>query len=110
MPQIDVSRLIAPILSSRDVFDILDRAVLDSAEKEVVFDFVNVRFVSRSAAHELLKLQKKYKKLFSRKRIKLVNIPRDVQIMFDIVERQQRSTRPRKTAIQNIDFKELSRV
>lgn len=51
---IEIARVLAPVVSSRDVVDLLKIQILESETRAVILDFKNVEFVSRSAAHELL--------------------------------------------------------
>ncbi|MFA5249024.1 MAG: STAS domain-containing protein [Candidatus Paceibacterota bacterium] len=55
--QLNMAELIAPMISSRDVVDILKKAIKKTKSRSVDFDFSEVRFVSRSAAHALLMLK-----------------------------------------------------
>lgn len=51
-----------------------------SRDKSLVIDFTNVEFMSRSFAQEYVQ-QKKH----SNKTIKEVNVPEDVELMFEVV-------------------------
>lgn len=51
---IEVAKVLAPIVGSRDVVDLLKTPILKADTKSVVLDFNSVEFISRSAAHELL--------------------------------------------------------
>lgn len=52
--EIQVAKLIAPIIGSRDVVDLLKPHIFKQKETSIVLDFSNVEFLSRSAAHEFL--------------------------------------------------------
>lgn len=54
---INIADLIAPLVSSRDTLSILRQEVEKTATEAVDFDFQNVEFISRSAAHEFLLLK-----------------------------------------------------
>jgi len=54
-----LSRLIAPIISSRDVIDALEKDIIKTKAKSVDLDFTDVKFISRSAAHSLLLLKER---------------------------------------------------
>lgn len=51
---IEVRTVLAPIVGSRDVIDLLKTPILKTDDKSVVLNFNLVEFISRSAAHELL--------------------------------------------------------
>jgi anti-anti-sigma regulatory factor len=54
---IKVARVLAPVVGSRDVVDLLKPLILKADNKSVVLSFDDVEFISRSAAHELLLVQ-----------------------------------------------------
>lgn len=54
---IDMAAYIAPVIHSRDAIKLVRSAIEETDEASVVLDFVNVEFISRSAAHELLVLK-----------------------------------------------------
>ncbi len=54
---IQIEKILAPIIGSRDVIDSLREIILKADTTSVVLNFKNVEFISRSAAHELLLLQ-----------------------------------------------------
>ncbi|MEK7518553.1 MAG: STAS domain-containing protein [Patescibacteria group bacterium] len=110
MQNIDVAQTIAPSLTSRDVSDILERRIRELRVREVTLDLRSVRFVSRSAAHELLKLQKSHTSFWRRSRLTLTNVSPDVRAMFDIVARQRKTARPIPAKITSVKFKEFSEV
>gem|GEM_PF-1190237 len=65
---IKVAKVLATIIGSRDVIDLLKPLILQSENKSVFLDFQDVEFISRSAAHELLlikeEMRTKNKELF----------------------------------------------
>jgi len=84
---IEVAKVIAPILSSRDVIETLEQLIIKSQKKRIILDFKNVKFVSRSAAYELLKLKEKvfYK---NKKQIRFVNLSPNVSQILKVVAAQ----------------------
>jgi len=94
---INISREIAPILNSRDVIKDLSRMVKKIRSKKINLDFKDVKFVSRSAAHELLILKEK---LSIQKDIKFVNLNLEVENMIRLVASNRAVSKKEK-----IDFK-----
>jgi len=83
---INVSKLLAPIISSRDVADILEAEIKKTDAKSVFLDFTNIKFISRSAAHSLLLLKEKLESRVSkRKEMSFINPDNDVAEMFRAV-------------------------
>jgi len=78
---IDVGSVVAPFISSRDIIDKLTREI--DRYDEVVLDFKNVSFLSRSAAHELMK----YRNAHPEKRIRVVNTNETVSMILRVVRR-----------------------
>lgn len=79
---IDLAKLIAPIISSRDVLDVLEKTILKTNVRLVDLDFINVEFVSRSAAHALLKIKEDLQRKFlNKKMINFINTDKDVAEM-----------------------------
>lgn len=109
--RIKVITEIAPTLSSRDSIDIVRKLINTVPEKTVIMDFTGVTFVSRSAAHELIALQKKYStpwQFWKQRRISFDNLSADVRIMFNIAH--QRHNRSRTSIdIPSVDLKEFNR-
>jgi len=77
-----ISDLLASIISSRDIIDILEKAIKKIDNKSVDLDFSNVKFVSRSAAHALLLMKER---LQTRKDIYFINSNKDVANMLRVV-------------------------
>ncbi|OIP75206.1 MAG: hypothetical protein AUK07_01980 [Parcubacteria group bacterium CG2_30_36_21] len=84
---IDIAKVIAPILSSRDVIANLEQIIIKAFSEKVDLDFKNVKFISRSAAYELLRLKERvfYK---NKKQIRFVNLNQNVSQMLKIVAAQ----------------------
>jgi len=105
-----ISRLLAPIVSSRDVIDVLEKAIKKTNIKLVDLDFSNVKFISRSAAHALLLMKER---LQAKKNISFINTNKDVTNMLRVVaanrivsEKQKPEFHPEKIDV-NVLFKEV---
>ena len=79
---INVASIVAPILASRDVMSTLKDVILKTATQQVELDFAQVEFVSRSAAHELLRLKES---LATQKTIEFINANDEVARMLRTV-------------------------
>lgn len=83
---INVAKILAPIVGSRDLMPILADAVNKADAKSVDLDFSEVEFVSRSAAHALLLIKEDLqRKWVNKKYISFVNTSNNVQEMFRVV-------------------------
>lgn len=74
---------IASIISSRDIFSIIESKIEKENSDSVNLDFSNVDFVSRSAAHELILLQERYK--LKNVFVSFINTNKDVREMIRVV-------------------------
>lgn len=83
---INISKVLVPILGSRDIINDLRQLVIKAPTKRVDLDFRKVQFVSRSAAHELLKLKEElfYRKQ-DKKEVNFINTKENVAQMLRIV-------------------------
>jgi len=83
---IDVAEKISKTLSSRDVLEILVKEIRSVPGKQVNLDFSKVEIISRSVAHELLKIQADFdRKIIFSKRVNFVNTNENVSKMLRIV-------------------------
>ena len=83
---INVAKILAPIVGSRDLMPILADAVNKADAKSVDLDFSEVEFVSRSATHALLLMKEDLqRKWMNKKYITFVNTSNNVQEMFRVV-------------------------
>ena len=57
---LNVASLLAPIIGSRDVVQVLKQEIEKQKSSEILLDLSRVEFISRSAAHELLLVQEAY--------------------------------------------------
>ena len=81
--KINIAQLIAPLVSSRDTLSILRQEVEKNPAEAVDFDFQNVEFISRSAAHEFLLLKEELRQ--NNIQVNFVNTNPDVTAMLRIV-------------------------
>ena len=81
---LNVAELVAETLNSRDVVLSLKNNILEADAQEVDLDFSEVRFISRSAAHELIKLREDFS-INSSKKVNIVNANSDVSNMLRVV-------------------------
>jgi len=77
-----VSRILAPIISSRDIIDILEKTIKKTDTRSIDLDFSDVKFISRSATHALLLMKER---LQAKKDISFLNTNEDVTNMVRIV-------------------------
>jgi len=84
--KINVAQILSKTISSRDVLVVLIKKISSAKEKIVELDFSEVDFISRSAAHELLKIREDFdrKKIF-KKNVMFVNQNKDVSQMLRLV-------------------------
>ena len=79
---IEVAKVLAPIVGSRDVVDLLKAPIIKSDSRIVVLDFSYVEFISRSAAHELLLIKELHQK---DKELSFENVNKDITEMLRVV-------------------------
>lgn len=83
---INIAKVLAPIVGSRDLMPILAEAVNKADATSVDLDFSEVEFVSRSATHALLLMKEDLqRKWLNKKYIVFINASENVQEMFRIV-------------------------
>ena len=83
---IKLNKLLAPIISSRDIATILEDKIKKTDTESVLLDFTNIKFISRSATHSLLLLKAKLEsKVSNRKEISFANANNDITEMFRVV-------------------------
>jgi len=80
--KLTVVRLLAPIVSSRDGVDILEKSVKKVDVRSVDLDFTNIKFVSRSAAHALLLMKENIR---PKRNISFINTNEEVANMLRMV-------------------------
>ncbi|HLC70060.1 MAG TPA: STAS domain-containing protein [Patescibacteria group bacterium] len=84
--QLKLAEILAPIISSRDLIESLEKIVLKTDSKAVDLDFTNIEFISRSAAHALLLLKEKLdRKAWNKKDVSFVNANKEVKEMLRVV-------------------------
>lgn len=81
---INIAKIVAPILGSRDVISALKNSILETRAERVDLNFKKVKFISRSAAHELLKIKEElfYK---HKKEIRFTNAEESIEQMLRVV-------------------------
>lgn len=82
---INVASIVAPVLASRDVISTLKSEIEKSSAPQVQLNFAAVEFVSRSAAHELLRLKEWFATQQSQKTIEFTNTNEEVAKMLRTV-------------------------
>jgi len=82
---INVASVVAPVLASRDVISTLKSKIEKLAAQQVQLDFANVEFVSRSAAHELLRLKEQLTTQEDKQEIEFINANDEVSQMLRTV-------------------------
>jgi anti-anti-sigma regulatory factor len=80
--KLNIANLLAPIIGSRDVVDILEKVINKTNAESVDLDFSDVKFISRSAAHALLLMKEK---LRIKKEVSFINTDKDVANMLRAV-------------------------
>ncbi len=109
---IDVAKILAPIVGSRDLMPVLAEAVNKSDTKAVDLDFAKVEFVSRSAAHALLLMKEDLQRRWLNKKfIAFVNASENVQEMFRVVaaNRALPKTNELQVKIEKTDINSLAK-
>lgn len=82
---INVATTVAPVLASRDVINTLKVEIEKFVSQAVQLDFAQVEFISRSAAHELLRLKESLAAQDNKKTIEFINAKEEVANMLRIV-------------------------
>lgn len=106
---INVAAVVAPVLASRDVINTLKTEIEKSIAVQVQLDFAAVEFVSRSAAHELLRLKESLATQDSQKIVEFVNANDEVARMLRTVasNRAVPKTKEDTSAIKTISIEDL---
>ncbi|OGZ18651.1 MAG: hypothetical protein A2Z68_01175 [Candidatus Nealsonbacteria bacterium RBG_13_38_11] len=109
---INIANLLAPIISSRDIIDILEKSIKKTDSRSVNLDFINVKFISRSAAHALLLMKER---LQTKKELSFINTNEDITNMLRAVaanrivpKSQKPRFNPEKTNIDSLLKKVLA--
>lgn len=82
---INIADIVAPIVSSRDIAANLEKNIANSLAERVVLDFSKVKFISRSAAHQLLMIKEQFQHAQPKKEVVFENTNEDVKEMFRII-------------------------
>jgi len=104
---INVAKILAPIVSSRDLTGNFKDMILESTAKTVSLDFAEVEFVSRSAAHEFLTIKDE---LIKKKEVIFINTNKSVTEMFRVVAANRAVPKKNKVEFKakNIDINSLA--
>lgn len=108
---LNMAELVAPILSSRDVMSAVKKKVERQSQPIVRLDFSDVRFISRSAAHELLHMKEQLAHKEPKIQVELQNTSGDVANMLRVVASSNRAV-PKEVGesadIQTVSIDELT--
>lgn len=106
---INIATTLAPILTSRDVINTLKTKIEKTAAVQVALDFATVEFVSRSAAHELLRLKASLAAQDNQKTVEFMNANDEVAKMLRTVasNRAVPKTKEDTSAIKTISIEDL---
>ncbi len=88
--------LISENLAFRDSVDDLFNSIASLEETNIIIDFLGVKSITGSFAHQYITNKKRAKKHITER-----NIPPDVKKMFELVER--RKSKPRKISTEPIE-------
>lgn len=83
---IEITTILSADLKSRYAVSDLLLYIKNTGSKHVVVDFTNVKFATRSFVDEYYNIIMKNE---SSIKIETINIPEDIQIIFDVVKRTQ---------------------
>jgi len=82
---INIAQITAPMLSSRDIVDVIRKAVNKADAESVELDFTDIEFISRSAAHELLVMKEDFLREHFKKEISFENTNESITEMLRVV-------------------------
>lgn len=108
---INVASVVAPVLASRDVISRLKSEIKKLAKQQVRLDFAQVEFVSRSAAHELLRLKEQLAIQDRKQEVKFINANNEISQMLRTVasNRAVPKTPKEATPIKTISINDLEK-
>lgn len=106
---INIATVVAPILASRDVISVLRSEIEKNNTPLIQLNFEHVEFISRSAAHELLRLKEWFANQDQKRTIELTNTNEDVAKMLRAVasNRAVPKTWESSTEIETISIEKL---
>ena len=94
---INIAEIIAPIISSRDIINCLEKFIKKASTNNVALDFADVQFISRSAAHQMLIFKENLaNKSVNKKIISFINASDNVADMLRLVAASRALPRKRK--------------
>lgn len=103
---INVATTVAPVLASRDVINALKTEIEKLSPQQIQLDFSHVEFVSRSAAHELLRLKES---MATKKTVEFINANDEVANMLRTVASNRAVPRiiEDKTSIKTVSISDI---
>ncbi|WP_302535794.1 STAS-like domain-containing protein [Barnesiella intestinihominis] len=107
---IDITTILSQDLKSRLVVNDLRLYIENTGSESVVIDFAGVKFATRSFVDEYYNVIMKNQ---SSIKIETINIPEDIQTIFDVVQRTQHKEKDIKldaTVVKCKTFADLQRV
>lgn len=106
---INVASVVAPVLASRDVINILRNEIDKNNAPLIQLNLDHVEFISRSAAHELLRLKEWFSSQEHKKTIELTNASDEVTKMLRVVASNRAVPKVKKNSseIETISIEEL---
>ena len=107
---IDITTILSQDLKSRFAVNDLCLYIENTGSDYVLVDFANVKFATRSFVDEYYNVIMKSQ---SSIKIETINIPEDIQIIFDVVQRTQHKEKDIKldaTVVKCKTFADLQRV
>lgn len=107
---VDIATLLKPDLMSRFAVADLLLYIQNTGSESVVVDFAGVKFATRSFVDEYYNVIMKNQ---SSIKIETINIPEDIQVIFDVVQRTQHKEKDIKldaTVVKCKTFADVQRV
>ncbi|MCX8174243.1 MAG: STAS domain-containing protein [Thermoplasmata archaeon] len=104
---IDLGKLIAPLISTRLAVKIVEEKVLESGCTNIIIDFKNVDFISRSFACAIVKMKKNFEE--QKRTVNFLNMNKDVEQMIKIAE-EHISNPPKKENLSIIEDDNLLKL
>ena len=89
--QINITTILSPDLKSRLAVNDLYLYIQNTGSNEIVIDFSGVQFATRSFIDEYYNVI--MKKTSANIKIETINIPDDIQVIFDVVKQTQHKTK-----------------
>lgn len=107
MKTIDISQILSPDLKSRVRVHDLEMFIQNCGEEEVVLDFRNVKFATRSFIDEFYNVFLKNPKAHAY-RVEITNVPEDINTILETVSRTQTRANVIPAQIPVVSFSSVS--